>query len=309
MTQDQAFEAVRQANPLPTDSSGADGFLSMTALLDRIDERNMDMQTQERSRTGSPRPRDERPRWLVPALAGALVVIIGIALGALLLTGGSNEPDVIEPAPAPTTLPDVVVLSPLEVTNLYNQAVATGDWTAIRELYADTAEQQVVLPTETLPKEVVFDRVPRTPDDWDNDGLLTGFDGFIHEGAWQYAAGTTTFLSCSQVDDVTAACAEVWEGFAFRRPDMESITHTLTIVDGVITTHVIGVPDRSADPILDHLVDEYRQWVSENRPELEATLFDRRDIPSGTDARWPDWPTPDTAETHRELVAEWQAQR
>jgi hypothetical protein len=90
---------------------------------------------------------------------------------------------------------------------------------------------------------------------------------------------------------------------------MESITHTLTIVDGVITAQVIEIPQRSADPILDQVVDEYRQWVSENRPELEAALFDRRDIPSGTDARWPDWSTPDTVGTHRELVAEWMAQR
>ena len=311
MTQDQAFEAVRQANPLPNDSAGPYGFLSMTALLDRIDERNTDMQTQERPTIGPSRPRDERPRWLIPALAGALAVVIGIGLGALLLIGGSDEIDVIEPALPSTTVPTTVlaVASPLDVANLYNEAVATGDWTALRELYSDTAEQQVVLPTETLPKEVVIDRVPRTPDDWDGDGLLTGFDGFIHEGAWQFAAGTTAFLSCSQVDDVTAACAEVWEGFAFRRPDMESITHTLTIVDGVITFHVIEVPQRSADPILSNPVAEYRQWVSENRPELEAALFDRRDIPSGTDARWPDWITPDTAETHRELVAEWQAQR
>ena len=224
------------------------------------------MQTKERHTVEPRGPRDQRPRRLIPALAGALAVIVAIVVGALLLAGGGNEPDVIEPAPIPTTLPQAVVPTPLEVTNLYNEAVAAGDWTALRALYADTAEQQVVLPTETLPKEAVFDRVPRTPDDWDADGLLTGFDGFIHEGAWQYAAGTTTFLSCSQVDAVTAACAEVWEGFAFKRPYMESITHTLTIVDGVITFHVIEVPQRSADPILDHVVDEYRQWVSENRP-------------------------------------------
>jgi len=269
------------------------------------------MQTQQEIRTDGPPPPQRRTRWLVPALVGAAAVIVAIVIGAQLLSGGDeNGPDVIELPPTSTTLADVVVLSPLEVANLYNQAVATGDWTALRELYADTAEQQVVLlPAETLPKEVVIDRVPRTPDDWDGDGLLTGFDGFIHEGAWQFAAGTTTFLSCSQVDDVTAACAEVWEGFAFKRPDMESITHTLTIVDGVITFHVIEVPQRSADPILDSVVDDYRQWVSQNRPELEAALFDRRDIPSGTDARWPDWITPDTAETHRELVAEWQGQR
>jgi hypothetical protein len=92
VTQDQAFEAVRQANPLPNDSASPDGFLSMTALLDRIDERSTDMQTQDRPRTGPPRTRDQRPRWLIPALAGALAVVIAIGLGALLLAGEAMNP-------------------------------------------------------------------------------------------------------------------------------------------------------------------------------------------------------------------------
>jgi len=253
------------------------------------------MQTEEKLTEFELEPRAEVPRRrLVAALAGAAAVLV-VAAGLWAITRSSE--------------PDVADQSPLEVTNLYNQAVATGDWAALRALYADAAELQIVSPSETLSKERLIDRVPQTPDDWDGDGLVTGFDGLIHEGAFHYAGGTTTFLSCTQVDAVTAVCEEVWEGFAFKRPNHIPTTYTLTIVDGVITTHVIEVVRRPADPILSTAVDQYRKWVSDNRPELEAELFDRRDLPSGIDARWPDWTTPDTAETHRELVTEWQAQQ
>lgn len=46
---------------------------------------------------------------------------------------------------------------------------------------------------------------------------------------------------------------------------------------------------------------EYRMWVRDNRPELMADLFDS--VNQGLNY------TPDTIDVHRELVAEWQAQR
>jgi hypothetical protein len=200
-----------------------------------------------------------------------------------------------------TTLPATAVLSPLEVTDLYNEAVATGDWTALRELYADTAEFEVNSEAgETFLERVpLVDHLPQTPYDWDGDGLVDGFDALIDDAARVAAHGTTTFVSCSQVDAVTAVCEEVWDGHAFAHPDIPHNTWTLTIVDGVITTHVLEVVRRE-NPIDTNLTSQYNKWVSDNRPELERELFE--DVITLAI-------TPDTVGTHRELVAEWQAQQ
>jgi len=307
VTHDQAFEAVRQADPLPTDSAGPDGFLSLTALLDRIDERSTNVQTQERiDGATTPPPPSSRPRWLVPMLAGAAAVIAAIVFVALVFTG-NDEPDVIEPVPPPTTvatsttLLEAAVLSPLEVTGVYNEAVAAGDWTALRALYADTAEFEVNSETgETFVERVALvDLVPQTPYDWDGDGLVDGFDALIDDAAKVAAHGTTAFVSCSQLDAGTAACQEVWEGHAFARPEIPHNTWTLTIVDGVITTHVLEVV-RTDNPFDTDLTSQYNLWVSDNKPELSIVeLFD--DIITLAIS-------PDTVPVHRELIAEWQAE-
>ena len=300
MNHEQAFQLVGRANPLPGKSTGPDGFLSMTALLDRIDERSTDVQTQERPRTESREPRGRQSRWVIPALAGAAVVIIAIVVGTLLLTGGSDEPDVIEPTP--TTLPEGSTPSLLEVMDLYNQATAAGDWRELRSLYSDTAELEVnSVAGETFVERVALaDYVPRTPYDWDGDGAVDGFDGLIDDATRQHATGTTTFVACTQVDDVTAACQEVWEGSALARRGDPHNNWTMTIVDGVITTHVIEVVPRPDNPIDSDLVGLYSTWIKENRPELEAELFES---PLSLAI------TPETGPIHRELLAEWLADR
>jgi len=303
VNQEQAFEAVGQANPLPSESTGPGGFLSMTALLDRIDERSTKVQTQERPRTELPGSRDQRPGWLIPALAGAAAIILAIVVSTLLLGGGSDEPDVIEPAPTSTTLPEEVVLSPLTIAGLYNEAMATGDWTALRALYADTAELEVnSVAGETFVERVsLAGYVPQTPYDWDGDGSIDGFDGLTDDAARQHAIGTTTFVTCSQVDDVTAACREVWEGSALSVRGNPHNNWTLTIIDGAITLHVIEVVPGPGNPIDSNLVGGYRTWINDNRPELSiAELFE--DISRLAIS-------PDAVPVHRELIVEWQAQR
>ena len=301
MNQEQAFEVVRQANPLPSESTGPDGFVSMTALLERIDERSTNVQTQERPRTEMPGPRTQRPNWLIPVLAGAATVIIAIVLGALVFAGGSDEPDVIEPTPTPTTLSEGATRSPLEVMDLYNGAVVAGDWSALRALYADAAEFEVnSVAGETFVERIgLADYVPQTPYDWDGDGSIDGFDGLTDDAARQHAIGTTTFVTCSEVDDVTAACQEVWEGSALSVRGNPHNNWTLTIIDGVITLHVIEVVPRPDNPIDSNLVSAYRTWINDNRPELSiAELFE--DISRLAIS-------PDAVPVHRELVAEWQA--
>ncbi|MBT8164255.1 MAG: hypothetical protein HKO82_01545 [Acidimicrobiia bacterium] len=303
MNQEQAFEAVAQANPLPSESAGPGGFLSMTALLERIDERSTEVQTQQRRDTGATAPPStKRPGWLVPALAGAAAVIVAILVVVLVFTG-DDGPDAIEPAPTPTTLPQAAVPTPLEVTNLYNEATAAGDWEALRALYADTAELEVnSVAGETFVERVsLADYVPQTPYDWDGDGSVDGFDGLTDDAARQHAIGTTTFVTCSQVDDVTAACQEVWEGSALSVRGNPHNNWTLTIIDGVITLHVIEVVPRPDNPIDSNLVAGYRTWINDNKPELSiAELFE--DISRLAIS-------PDTVPVHRELIAEWQAEQ
>ncbi|MGI9648135.1 MAG: hypothetical protein ACR2OI_06415, partial [Acidimicrobiia bacterium] len=173
----------------------------------------------------------------------------------------------------------------------------------LRALYADTAEFEVNSASgETFVERVpLVDYEPRTPYDWDGDGGIDGFDGLIDDGARQHAAGTTSFISCSQVDAVTAACVEAWEGFAFalETPNVAHAQWVLTIVDGAITTHVLEVFPTEAGRTDSDLTSEYNRWVSDNKPELSmAELFE--DIATLAI-------TPDTVSVHRELVAEWQA--
>ncbi|MBT8217747.1 MAG: hypothetical protein HKN74_13875 [Acidimicrobiia bacterium] len=303
MRRDQAVELLRAADPASEKTSEVDGFPSITALLDRIDERSTDVQTQERPRTEQQEPRDRRPRWLIPALAGAAAIILAIVVGTLVLAGGSDEPDVIEPTPTttPTTVPEAVAPTPLEVMDLHSQAVAVGDWAALRALYADSAEFEVNSETgETFVERIALtDLVPQTPFDWDGDGVVDGFDALIDDAGRIAAHGATAFVSCSPVDDATLSCSEVWEGHAFMTPDTKHNSWTVTIVDGLITTQVLEVVQRQ-NPIDTDLTSQYNMWVTENRPELQTTLFDD----SMTLAI-----SPETVPIHRELVAEWAAQR
>ena len=141
--------------------------------------------------------------------------------------------------------------------------------------------------------------MPQTPYDWDGDGLVDGWDALIDDAARAAAHGTTTFVSCSQLDAGTAVCQEVWQGHAFARPDIPHNTWTLTIDDGVITTHVLEVVRRD-NPVDTDLTSQYNLWVSDNNPELSIVeLFD--DIITLAIS-------PDTVPVHRELIVEWQAQ-
>ena len=311
---DFALNAARQANPRPAGTSGPDGEWSAAELLSQIEHKSETGKTLERhARTAGPSGPGRNRGWLLAAAAAALVVLMIGAVGIVLQRYGGT--DVVAPTPtippAPTTLPSPTTAppptaappidrTPLEVTALYNEAVAAGDWTALRALYADTAELEVSTAEETIvPRVPLVDHEPQTPHDWDGDGLVDGFDALIDDGARQHAVGTTTFVSCSQVDAVTAVCEEVWEGHAFQCPDVGATTWMLTIVEGRITTHILQLVPRPAPPVDFSLIEQYNEWVSDNRPELEAELFkDQFNFAI----------TPDTVKTHRELVAEWQAQ-
>lgn len=212
----------------------------------------------------------------------------------------TTQPPPITAAPTPTTAPLTIGRSATEVMDLYNEAVAAGEWAAVRGLYADTAEFEVTSGEETfLPSVLLVDHQPRTPHDWDGDGLINGFDGLIDDGARVAAHGTTAFVSCSEIDAATVLCEEVWEGHAFESLDRNPNTWTLTIVDGAIAVHALEVALQTDSPVDTDLLAQYHQWVAEGKPELETGLFEdatRLGI------------SPDSVATHRQLVAEWRAQ-
>ena len=257
-------------------------------LLEQPVERRRDMQTQEKPIQIDREPKTPRSRRrLMPALAGAIAVIV-IAVGVVALTGNKTS--------------DVAGRTPSEVIALFNEAVVAGDWQAMRSLFSDAAQLEVYS-AETgetfVEPQPLVDFVPFTSYDWDGDGSVNGFDSYINTAGMEHAAGTTTFVSCSQVDAVTAACELVSEGFAFLAADYESPTWTFTIVDGLITN---VREDHGAGGFLydTNRTFGYNTWVVENRPELERELFD--DIVTLAIS-------PDTVSVHRELVAEWQAQQ
>lgn len=237
------------------------------------------MQTQEKPVRIVDPPRSIRPkRRLVPALAGA-VAVIAIAVGVWALTGDSEQ--------------DVADLSPVEVTDLFNEGIVTADYSGGFQYYTADATYQL----EQSPAIRFSDELPETAGvaDWDGDGKVTEMDGFIRLGAELYAGGVTTLLSCSPADAATAVCDEVREGFAFKSPS-HSAKWTFTFTDGLINSIVIDVVGQGTDV---SLLRTYGGWVEQNRPELAGEL-----IHEFTGA----WKlNPDTIETHRELVAEWQA--
>lgn len=242
------------------------------------------MQTREQPVEMVRVPRRERPqKRLAPALAAALALVV-VGAGVWALTR-SDAP--------------VANRSPLEVADQFNQLVATGEWETGRALYAEGATYQINWSGQEGEVIVLSDPFPEDAGvpDWDGDGVVTNMDAFDWLGSELYAAGTTSFLACTQTDATTAVCDEVREGFAFPSSS-HSATWTITTNEaGLVTSIVI---EGRGEGTSSGLVADYSLWLIVNHPELEEELLDG----FGTLRL-----TPDTVDTHRQMVAEWQAQR
>ncbi len=122
MRREQAFELVRQANPMPVGTTGPSAFLSRTALLELIDERSGDMQTHDKPNTEdrtmqrieqkterrTPSRGPSRRRGLLVAAAALVVAIIAAGVVIGLVGGSSDEPDVGSLQPGPmSSLEDI----------------------------------------------------------------------------------------------------------------------------------------------------------------------------------------------------------
>ncbi|NNL98520.1 MAG: hypothetical protein HKO63_09985 [Acidimicrobiia bacterium] len=302
MTQQQLRELIKASNPVSTPARLLPHDRDVRTLFEEVMhrtgnpqpsadpleqpvERRRNMQTQEKPiqivrEQAAPRQR----RRLIPALAGAMAVLV-IGAGVWGLTRNTE--------------PDVAFGSPIEATDVFNADVVTANWAGGGEYYTADATFQFIFVDGQSPAIRFSDELPESAGvpDWDGDGTVTELDGFIGNGADVYAGGTTTLLTCSQLDAVTAVCDEVREGFAFKNP-AHSATWTFTIADGRIDSIVIEIMGEGTDPAA---LRTYGAWVEQNRPEVAGDL-----INEFTGA----WRlTPDTMETHRQLVAEWVAQR
>ncbi|MBT8217742.1 MAG: hypothetical protein HKN74_10320 [Acidimicrobiia bacterium] len=264
----------RAGNPQPSDD-----------LLERPVERRRDMQTQERPIQQVPAQKVPiQRRRLIPAMAGALAVIV-IAVGAWALTRDS-EPEVAS--------------SPIEVMELFDQNAITADYMGAGDIYTPDATYQFIFVDGQSPEIRFFDELPETAGvpDWDGNGTINELDGFLGLGVEVSIGGTTQLLSCTQTDPATAVCDEVREGFAFKNPDHQA-TWTIGFVGGLIDSIVIEIgPNDGTDG---SAVRTYAGWVGANHPDEAASLVNEFSGELKV--------TPDNLERHRELVAEWVAQR
>lgn len=290
-------------------------------------ERRTAMQTDERKIQelgGSPpAPRGPRRRSLAPAMAAALAVVVAVVVAIALLAGGDEEvPDVGNTTvPVDTTTPEPAALTPLEVGEALNQAAVAGDWEAVRALYAEEATFSIDVGDisdssiiSNAPLAIPFP--PGRPTvapfpilnqfDWDDDGVISGFDDIAATTMTLWALGVEPYRSCSEVDATTLVCDERGQGPFSSPPDLPIYSEIFTVVDGRITQHILDLSDEdSFSPVgfvVPPLPVEYEDWVRENRAELnpDGALFEflgKLLI------------TPDTVEVHRQLIAEWVAQR
>ena len=280
------------------------------------------MQTQDIERAEP--PRSPRSRWLVPALAGAAAVVVAIAF-AVALTGGEDEPvPPVGNTTVPTSLPESATITPLEVAEILNQAAITGDWEAHRGLFADGATLTDTFLVEGMdpnPPNLAVDaalsqpaafyfRFPISSEfDWDGDGTVTLFDSVASEVMAHYASGVTTRFACAESGPDSIECEMLLEGDPFLIDScgggaydgrLVGFVRTYTVTDGLIVNQSIGTAP--CFPHADGPRREYHDWVRANHAEVNAD-----------DALFETWGrpliTPDTVEMHRQLIAEWRAQR
>jgi len=303
-------DAYRDDQPLPDDV-----WTSAVALEE------IELRAERRPGSGAVltvRPA-RNPRRLALA-AAAFALVIAVVLAAVFWASDRQDlPDVTNEAP----------LTPLEIGNALNAAIVSGDPAAWRSLYADDATYTVVDggfvasaafrhgqwrggssdPGRPVDRPLSADRgflnsalgTAFPTFDWiPADGATTnGFDDLAVNAMAQYAQGVTRVWSCTQADLTTVVCAEVLAGHAFLSEPLPPMTDTFTVVDGLITHQEYDTSSVFVEPDTFPLRLEYQNYIASTRPELEDVLFS--DL-----ARM--LVTPDTVETHRQLIAEWKAQ-
>ena len=144
--------------------------------------------------------------------------------------------------------------------------------------------------------------------DWDGDFVRNGFDSLAQDTMAGYALGFSVFESCRADGPSTLVCVGVWDGHPFPNRGRGEEVAIHTVSDGLITDTTWDISGVSSDSVIDRpAVAQYEAWVNANRSEFteDAQLF--RLTPG--DPLIALVMSPDTVEIHRQLIAEWVAQR
>lgn len=276
MSVELVTERMRQADPAGTHTRPPATVVSPAALLAELDQRSGDMQTQDKPVIEQSQRPPQHKRRLVAALAGAMSVIVLIVITVAILST-DDEPDATNNSPVSST--------PREAGDALNAAIVAGDLEAALGLFAQDA--------------TYTDRfLAATGGGSDLPISEAGVPGMIQKA---YLFGITKVFDCVQGDATTVECTVVEEGNPFGTPEVTGKVHTLTVVDGLITSWLFEeeirvVPGASAAQF------EYEDWVLANHPEM-LEKYELFEFPSRLVVNEA------TIEIHRQLIAEWKAQR
>lgn len=293
-------ERLRAANPVPDPSAPPSAAWSADLVLLEIERRSGVMQTDQvvRRDTGIDRDSDSpafpaKPWWRGPAAAAAafavVLAIVGASMVVINQSGG-----------------DVAGRTPLEIAELYYERFEAGNYQGAMALFSPDATWLWADSTETH-EGVVFSTdqydVPmqvRSQADWDGDGAVTAADSRAGLIADLYAAGVELRANCTAAGEQVTCTQDPISAFITADSPLLEGEITFTIRDGLIVDerNLLGWVGLGPERLRQA---EYEVWVREQHTDLADQLF----IPSGQGGHL--LMSPDTAATHRELIAEWSA--
>ena len=334
MNDARLLEQLARTDRFPVDAPMLDA-VPVPAIALREIERRIEMQTQQRPEVATPTSRNRKIGWLIAAAAAAVALVVAAAVWT---TGGSGSEDSADaavvttaaaatpttaaaPTTVATTVPAAPAVPPIEVIEALDAAIVAGDWEAALALYSqDATYSQIddgfgfdfIRHGKNASGDELSEHAFNGPNrfespfttiypsySWTEGAGFTVFDALATVIMGDYAVGVTDFYSCEQTDDNTVVCDLVLEGHAFIE-EVPPVTDTFTVVGGLITHQLYDTTmSRLEDPFGMRL--DYLGYLEANYAESVDELFDSERLGSLVI-------TPETVETHRDLIAEWRAQ-
>ena len=241
MTNDAAFAALVEANPVPDAQTYSEHRLAPGVFLTATRERTKDMQTIDQQES---REKEPKRKWqpLAAVAAFVLVIVVGVA-AAFALSGGDSDVATV-PAPPFDT--------PEEAVEAWVAALNTGDGEAYLLLFAQDASDGTLNPGGIASDATINTRV-------------------------EFVAATETVRSVVECDAESASrtkcvvtsnspVAAIFSGIG---ENEESIVLTID-ESGAITR--IGTNDIREGAVDVARIEAYIAWMDINYPELTAEL-------------------------------------
>ena len=319
MPQDALRELVKASNPVPNPAvllreesevrvlleevmrRADDPQASMYLLDDEVNWRS-NMETKHEVIDVQPSPEQtERKLWPTAAMAAAAIAAIALLVFAVRPGDSPGDGVATNNERNSTTQVPAETRTPLEISDVINTAIVSGQLAEIRQLYSHDATYHDL---KAAPLGSMFAPTFGPFPDWDGDELNTLFDEWLWDFANDYAAGVTRAYSCEPINPTTVTCEGIFENHAFMT-DASDLTMTviLTVEDGVITHHQLDAGPINFSGVWQvkqpsELVVSYENWVKANRPDERRGLFLAGQMIM----------SPDTVETHRQFISEWRRQ-